>query len=299
MATQLDPNIKDELKTQFQTREGIYHLLPLPEYTRTNRVTYTNQQSSPQVRVSIVTLPNPGNSIANKANSNSLTNNNINININPNSINSSINNPPNNISHGIGHTGGSGHQRHHLVNGIIASTSAAMSTNSGRNLGASNSNNNGHSSSGDAMALMSNNGGGDSFGIIVNPLNGAQYEGSRNLSSNVNTYPLSATLEARLGMGMPMHMPIINGAHLDCGGHISGMNPVYGGDHICFNFGRDLYVYPFRGVKTVRAYNSLIGLNRILRVLLLSTPQVIVRSFREILDKYKILFTLIVMGCCN
>lgn len=248
MATQLDSNIKDELKTQFQTREGVYHLLPLPEYTRTNRVSYTNQQSSPQVRVSIVTLPNPASRV--NVNVNSSTNNNLNSISNHSS---SINYPPNNASHGIGHsTSSSTHQRQHLlVNGGIASTSTnpGSSSNNNNNI----LNNNG--ASGDAMALIASNGGGggDSYGIIVNPLNG-QYEGNRTLPSNMNTYPLSATLEARLGMGMPMHMaPIINGAHLECGGgHMSsGVSPIYGGDHICFNFGRDLYIYPFRGVKMV------------------------------------------------
>lgn len=57
MAVQLDSNGKDDLKTQFITREGTYRLMTLSEYSRPNRVGYTNNQSSPQVRVSIVTLP--------------------------------------------------------------------------------------------------------------------------------------------------------------------------------------------------------------------------------------------------
>uniref|UniRef100_A0A1B0CS21 WD repeat-containing protein 20 n=1 Tax=Lutzomyia longipalpis TaxID=7200 RepID=A0A1B0CS21_LUTLO len=57
MAVQLDQNGKDDLKTQFVTREGTYRLMTLSEYSRPNRVGYTNNQSSPQVRVSIVSLP--------------------------------------------------------------------------------------------------------------------------------------------------------------------------------------------------------------------------------------------------
>ncbi|XP_059619925.1 WD repeat-containing protein 20-like, partial [Phlebotomus argentipes] len=57
MAVQLDQNGKDDLKTQFVTREGTYRLMTLSEYSRPNRVGYTSNQSSPQVRVSIVSLP--------------------------------------------------------------------------------------------------------------------------------------------------------------------------------------------------------------------------------------------------
>ncbi|XP_021706627.1 WD repeat-containing protein 20 isoform X2 [Aedes aegypti] len=48
---------KDDLKTQFVTREGEYRLMTLSEYSRPNRVGYQNNQSNPQVRVSLVTLP--------------------------------------------------------------------------------------------------------------------------------------------------------------------------------------------------------------------------------------------------
>lgn len=60
MAVQLDPNGKDDLKTQFVCQEGTYRLLTLSEYTtRPNRVGYQNNHNSPQVRVSLVTLPPP------------------------------------------------------------------------------------------------------------------------------------------------------------------------------------------------------------------------------------------------
>ncbi|KAK7793633.1 hypothetical protein R5R35_004862 [Gryllus longicercus] len=58
MAVQ-DGGGKDELKTQFITREGTYRLMTLSEYSRPNRVGYTNTQGSAAVRVSFVTLPDP------------------------------------------------------------------------------------------------------------------------------------------------------------------------------------------------------------------------------------------------
>ncbi|XP_046401441.1 WD repeat-containing protein 20 [Ischnura elegans] len=59
MAVQVDGGGKDELKTQFITREGTYRLTP-SDYSRPNRVGYTNTQGSTSVRVSFVTLPDPG-----------------------------------------------------------------------------------------------------------------------------------------------------------------------------------------------------------------------------------------------
>lgn len=56
MAVQLDQSGKDDLKTQFLTREGIYRLT-LSEYSRPNRVNYQTNQNNPQVRVSLCTLP--------------------------------------------------------------------------------------------------------------------------------------------------------------------------------------------------------------------------------------------------
>ncbi|XP_058811337.1 WD repeat-containing protein 20 [Topomyia yanbarensis] len=58
MSVQLvDSSGKDDLKTQFITREGEYRLMTLSEYSRPNRVGYQNNQSNPQVRLSLVTLP--------------------------------------------------------------------------------------------------------------------------------------------------------------------------------------------------------------------------------------------------
>lgn len=59
----MDQNGKDDLKTQFATREGTYRLMTLSEYSRPNRVGYQSNQNNPQVRVSLITLP-PASSIA-------------------------------------------------------------------------------------------------------------------------------------------------------------------------------------------------------------------------------------------
>ncbi|KAL2717708.1 WD repeat-containing protein 20 isoform X3 [Vespula squamosa] len=61
MAVQLDGGGKEVLKTQFATREGTYKLMTLSEYSRPNRVGYTNSQGSASVRVSFVTLPDSSN----------------------------------------------------------------------------------------------------------------------------------------------------------------------------------------------------------------------------------------------
>ena len=37
---------REELKTQFMTREGTYQLMPLAEYTRPNRVGYNTQPAN-------------------------------------------------------------------------------------------------------------------------------------------------------------------------------------------------------------------------------------------------------------
>ncbi|XP_076312372.1 WD repeat-containing protein 20-like isoform X1 [Tachypleus tridentatus] len=56
MAVQCDGGGKDELKTQFMTREGVYKLMTHSEYSRPNRVGYNTQTNTP-VKVSFVTLP--------------------------------------------------------------------------------------------------------------------------------------------------------------------------------------------------------------------------------------------------
>ncbi|XP_028177063.1 WD repeat-containing protein 20 [Ostrinia furnacalis] len=59
MAVQPDSGGKDDVKTQFATREGVYRLMTLSEYSRPNRVGYTSGAGSSHVRVSLVSLP-PG-----------------------------------------------------------------------------------------------------------------------------------------------------------------------------------------------------------------------------------------------
>lgn len=56
MAVQLDQSGKDDLKTQFITREGTYRLV-VSDFSRPNRVNYQTNQNNPQVRVSFCTLP--------------------------------------------------------------------------------------------------------------------------------------------------------------------------------------------------------------------------------------------------
>ncbi|XP_030369811.1 WD repeat-containing protein 20 isoform X2 [Scaptodrosophila lebanonensis] len=177
MANQVDANVKDDLKTQFVTREGTYRLLTLSEYSRPNRVGYSNNQSSPQVRVSIVTLPN--------------------------------------LAHGSkpnSDTGGA-------TNAATAATATTANTTS--NSRTSNGATQHAGTTGAATTtLVTANGGG---------------AGGDN-----------STVDARLGGGISMHS-MMNGGVVDQNGLAASQ--IYGGDRICFNFGRDLYVYAFRGVK--------------------------------------------------
>lgn len=55
MAATSEGGGKEELKTQFITREGTYKLMTLSEYTRPNRVGYNGQANAP-VKVSFITL---------------------------------------------------------------------------------------------------------------------------------------------------------------------------------------------------------------------------------------------------
>ncbi|KAH8232677.1 hypothetical protein KR032_011425 [Drosophila birchii] len=193
MANQLDANVKDDLKTQFVTREGTYRLLTLSEYSRPNRVGYSSNQSSPQVRVSMVTLPNPSSKLGPEAAAGS---------------------PTAGTGAGAGAGGASGTT---TTNGGTT-TPAASPTGGGG----------GAPGGGVASATITNGGaGGDS---------------SYNHTNN-NT---NSTVDARLGGGISMHS-MMNGGVLDQNGVAT--NQVIGGDRICFNFGRDLYVYSFRGAK--------------------------------------------------
>ncbi|XP_055381079.1 WD repeat-containing protein 20 [Condylostylus longicornis] len=166
MAVQLDPSVKDDLKTQFVTREGTYRLMTLSEYSRPNRVGYTNSQSSPQVRVSIVTLP---------------------------SINQS--------------------------EGVSGISSNANSS---------------------SVQQQNQGGSASSDGVSNNP----NINNSRQVLISGGGTVSTAPLDCRLN-SLPIHA---SGAANDQNGMMNG-SPFYGGDRICFNFGKELYVYAFRGVK--------------------------------------------------
>ncbi|EDW98597.2 WD repeat-containing protein 20 [Drosophila yakuba] len=187
MANQLDASVKDDLKTQFVTREGTYRLLTLSEYSRPNRVGYSSNQSSPQVRVSMVTLPSPAQGK-------------------------------------LGTDGGVGSP---LAGGGGAAGGTTSTTN-GSSPGASPT-----GAAGGTTAISNGGAGGDS-----------NYSHS-NHNSNSNSAG-NNTVEARLGGGISMHS-MMNGGVVDQNGVAT--NQVLGGDRICFNFGRDLYVYSFRGAK--------------------------------------------------
>jgi len=183
MANQLDASVKDDLKTQFVTREGTYRLLTLSEYSRPNRVGYSSNQSSPQVRVSMVTLPSPAQG----------------------KLGSDV---------GVGTPVGGG------------TAGANTTTTNGSSPGASPT-----GAAGASTAISNGGAGGD-------------YSHSNHNSNSAG----NNTVEARLGGGISMHS-MMNGGVVDQNGVAT--NQVLGGDRICFNFGRDLYVYSFRGAKKV------------------------------------------------
>ncbi|XP_017052645.1 WD repeat-containing protein 20 [Drosophila ficusphila] len=191
MANQLDASVKDDLKTQFVTREGTYRLLTLSEYSRPNRVGYSSNQSSPQVRVSMVTLPNPAQG---KLGSETGTG----------------------AGSPVGGAGG--------ANTTNGPSPAGSPTGAGAATG-----------SGGATAAISNGGAG-----------GDSNFGHSNHVGNSSNSAANSTVDARLGGGISMHS-MMNGGVLDQNGVATSQ--VLGGDRICFNFGRDLYVYSFRGAK--------------------------------------------------
>ncbi|XP_034486777.1 WD repeat-containing protein 20 [Drosophila innubila] len=201
MANQLDANVKDDLKTQFVTREGTYRLLTLSEYSRPNRVGYSNNQSSPQVRVSFVTLPNPSSGSGSNSKSNS----------------DEANAAP--AAAAITTTTTSDKRTQLQSNGGAATTTSTPITTTTTTIHAT-----------------------PSIAAITTTLNGGAGGGG----GGGDSYNGSSTVDARLGGGISMHS-MTNGAVLDQNGMPT--NQIYGGDRICFNFGRDLYVYAFRGIK--------------------------------------------------
>lgn len=170
----MDQSGKDDLKTQFATREGTYRLMTLSEYSRPNRVGYQTNQSNPQVRVSLVTLPPPGSSST------------------PYAL-------PHNSS-------------------TTSSNASSVSTFTGP----------GRSSGGGGGAAAAGE------GLVISP-------------SLINSM-------ANGGVGLHDGLPNVL-ASPTAGNHAVNVgtgSPVVGGiDRICFNFGKELYVYAYRGCKKV------------------------------------------------
>lgn len=123
---------EDELKTQFVTREGTYRL-NLSEYSRPNRVGYTSNQNSPQVRVSLVAIPSEsvaGGSVADRRGN--TVNGNGPDDLQVNQISSTTSSGIDHLSNGPPGGGGGGQQsrltnnnNHHSVGG--GGNSAVMS----------------------------------------------------------------------------------------------------------------------------------------------------------------------------
>jgi hypothetical protein len=59
MASPTDCGGKEDIKTQFSTREGVYKHNSLADYSKPNRIPYTTQPSAP-VRVSFISMPESG-----------------------------------------------------------------------------------------------------------------------------------------------------------------------------------------------------------------------------------------------
>jgi len=230
MANQLDANVKDDLKTQFVTREGTYRLLTLSEYSRPNRVGYSNNQSSPQVRVSFVTLPNPSSNSKNNSDAANAT---------PAAAATTT-------------TTTSDKRTQLQSNGGAATTTATPIT---------------------AAATTTTIHATPSITAITTTLNGGAGGGG----GGGDSYNGSSTVDARLGGGISMHS-MTNGAVLDQNGMPT--NQIYGGDRICFNFGRDLYVYAFRGIKKVSVVQGVFIKGATERKLIKKYPKTVCSCFR-------------------
>lgn len=173
---------KDDLKTQFVTREGCYRLLNLSEYSRPNRVGYQSNQNSPQVRVSFVSLPQTSSQVSGAAPSQPQ-------------------------------------QQHSVEKGmkILNKASVEPFTNL--------------SSSGTSSTVNKTINGNN----ITSTSNGP-VPASNSLSSSATTATVTS-----LTNGLQQENNYLN------------QNNLPNGDWICFNFGKELYTYSYRGVKKVSA----------------------------------------------
>lgn len=175
---------KDDLKTQFVTREGCYRLLNLSEYSRPNRVGYQSNQNSPQVRVSFVSLPQNQTQ-----------------------------------------TPAAPQQQQSVEKGtkkILAAHFNAYTLFTRSSIGSASVNNN----------INGNNITGTSNGPIPT---------SNSLSSSATIATVTS-----LTNGLQQEHNYLN------------QNNVPNGDWICFNFGKELYTYSYRGVKKVRGESQMI-----------------------------------------
>lgn len=180
MAVQLDPSGKDDkndIKTHFVTREGVYRILNLSSEefavnpARPRPVGYQSNQSSPQVRVSIVSLPS-----APAASSSSL-----------------------------------------LSSTVTAAAVTTTTTGAGSSSTTSGTN---------TTTTAAGGAGQQSVGTATSPV-----------GLNCTSSTTGSTLGGTGGGGST------NGHQLDGNG--------LGGDRICFNIGKELYVYSFKGIRKV------------------------------------------------
>ncbi|KAG5670143.1 hypothetical protein PVAND_000425 [Polypedilum vanderplanki] len=173
---------KDDLKTQFITREGCYRLLNLSEYSRPNRVGigYQSNQNSPQVRVSFVTLPSSSSSSA--------------------------------------------------TQNFMQQQQQQQSSSSekGAQVGSSSGNNNNNNTSN-----------GNNNNNLINASNGPM-SNTNNNNNNATTITSSNSLSSSIAT---------NGYIQDHNCQNNNSTSTSGCDWICFNFGKELYTYTYRGVK--------------------------------------------------
>lgn len=202
MASQMDQTGKDDLKTQFATREGTYRLMNLSEYSRPNRVGYQTNQSNPQVRVSLVSLPAPGGITSSNQQQFAIPRNSSTTSSNASSSLSTF--PSGGGGPGRGNGGGGG-------GGVDGASDGLM--------------------------------------VISPSLINSMTNGGLALDNNLQQHQINNLLTS----------PIVanhSASHHHPAGTttVRSASPTAGGiDRICFNFGKELYVYAYRGCKKVNS----------------------------------------------
>lgn len=198
----MDANGKDDLKTQFATREGVYRLMTLSEYSRPNRVGYQTNQSNPQVRVSLVTLPTA---------------------VLPSQLMQS--------------TTSSGASSVASAGGAAGSAEPASQARH-------------HHQHPHGYHPHSDGGGG---GLVTSP------SLITTLGNGSMMHTADESVNATGGHSQYMHQQATSTSSTAAGGALmplmlngGGGGALSGGDRICFNYGKELYVYAYRGCKKVR-----------------------------------------------